>query len=61
VGHFEKTEREKLVNAISGILLQTKTAVDAAVIKQYSNENDRVSFIRSATIQIMSTPEYQLY
>ncbi len=60
VGHFEKTAREKLVNTISGVLLQTKTAVDASVIKQYADEIDRYNFIRSATIQIMSTPEYQL-
>ena len=60
VGHFEKTTREKLVNTISGVLLQTKTAVDASVIKQYADETDRYNFIRSATIQIMSTPEYQL-
>lgn len=60
IGHFEKTEREKLVNAMSGILLQTKTAVDTSVIKQYADESGRDSFIRSATIQIMSTPEYQL-
>ena len=60
VGHFEKTAREKLVNAMSGVLLQTKTAVDASVIKQYADETDRNNFIRSATIQIMSTPEYQL-
>jgi len=60
VDHFEKTAREKLVNVISGILLQTKTAVDASVIKQYADETDRYNFIRSATIQIMSTPEYQL-
>ncbi len=60
VSYFEKTEREKLVNAMSGILLQTKTAVDTSVIKQYADESGRDSFIRSATIQIMSTPEYQL-
>jgi uncharacterized protein (DUF1800 family) len=59
-GHFEKTAREKLVNAMSGILLQTKTAADASVIKQYADETDRYNFIKSATIQIMSTPEYQL-
>jgi hypothetical protein len=60
VDHFEKTAREKLVNAMSGNLLQTKTAVDASVIKQYADETDRYNFIKSATIQIMSTPEYQL-
>jgi len=60
VEHFEKTAREKLVNSMSAILLQTKTAVDPSVIKQYSDETDRYNFIRSATLQIMSTPEYQL-
>ena len=60
VNHFEKTEREKLINSIAGILLQTKTAVGADIIKEYSDESGRDSFIKSATIQIMSTPEYQL-
>jgi uncharacterized protein (DUF1800 family) len=60
VGHFEKTSREKLINSMAGILLQTKTAVDAEIIKQYADESDRNNFIQSATIQIMSTPEYQL-
>lgn len=59
-GFFSKTQREKLVNAMAGILLQTNTAVGADVIRQYSDESSRESFIRSATIQIMSTPEYQL-
>lgn len=60
IGYYEKTPREKLVNAISGVLLQTSTAVGAGIIKQYSDESSREAFIRSATIQIMSTPEYQL-
>jgi uncharacterized protein (DUF1800 family) len=60
LNYFEKTERKKLINNIAGILLQTKTSVDAEVIKAYSDESGRDSFIKSATIQIMSTPEYQL-
>ena len=60
LGYFEKTSREKLINSMAGILLQTKTAVDAQIIKQYADESDRNNFIQSATIQIMSTPEYQL-
>jgi uncharacterized protein (DUF1800 family) len=60
VSHFEKTQREKLINAMSAILLQTKTAVNADIIKSYSNEGSRDNFIKTATIQIMSTPEYQL-
>ncbi len=60
LGHFEKTEREKLINSMAGILLQTKKVVAADIIKQYADETGRDSFIRSATIQLMSTPEYQL-
>jgi uncharacterized protein (DUF1800 family) len=60
VAHFGNTQREKLVNAMAAILLQTKTAVSADIIKEYSDEGSRDNFIKTATIQIMSTPEYQL-
>lgn len=60
ISYFNKTDRSKLENAIAGILLQTNTAVSADLIKQYSDESSRENFIRSATIQVMSTPEYQL-
>lgn len=58
--YYEKMPREKLINEMAAVLLQTKTAVGAGIIKQYSDESSREAFIRSATIQIMSTPEYQL-
>ncbi|RYG47629.1 MAG: DUF1800 family protein, partial [Chitinophagaceae bacterium] len=58
--HFEKTPREKLINDMAAVLLQTKTAVGSNLIKQYSDESGRQSFIKTATLQIMSTPEYQL-
>ncbi len=60
VKHISSTEREKLINAISGALLQTKTGVDTELIKRYSDESGRENFIKTATIQIMCTPEYQL-
>jgi uncharacterized protein (DUF1800 family) len=60
LAYFGKTERANLENAIAGILLQTKTAVGADIIKAYADEASRESFIRSAAIQVMSTPEYQL-
>ena len=60
IAYFGKTEREKLINAMAGVLLQTKTATDAGIIKAYADETSRDNFIRTATIQIMSTPEYQL-
>jgi uncharacterized protein (DUF1800 family) len=59
-GYFEKTARDKLINNMAGLLLQTKTTVGADLIKQYADESGREAFIKSATIQIMSTPEYQL-
>lgn len=60
VKNFESTEREKLMTAMTGILLQTKSAVGADLIKKYSDESGRENFIKTATLQIMSTPEYQL-
>jgi uncharacterized protein (DUF1800 family) len=60
VKNFESVSKENLVDSISKYLLQTKTAVNTDVIKQYSDNSGREGFIKSATMQIMSTPEYQL-
>jgi len=58
--YYQKIPKEELVNDISGILLQTKKAVSADVISQYADARSKENFIKTATIQIMSTPEYQL-
>ena len=60
IGFYDKTPRIELINDIAGILLQTKKAVSADIINQYSNAGSKDSLIKTATIQIMSTPEYQL-
>lgn len=60
VKNFENVERQKLVTSLSKLLLQTKEEVSDDIISQYANANTKDSFIRTATIQIMSTPEYQL-
>jgi uncharacterized protein (DUF1800 family) len=60
VKNFDSVPRENLTDSISKILLQTKSGVDAAIIKKFSDESGRDNFIRTATLQIMSTPEYQL-
>jgi hypothetical protein len=60
VGYYNGIPRNELVNDISGNLLQTKRAVSADIINEYSDTTDKESFIKTATIQIMSTPEYQL-
>jgi uncharacterized protein (DUF1800 family) len=60
LSYYDKVPREELVNDISAVLLQTKKAVSTGVISQYSDAVSREGFIKTATIQIMSTPEYQL-
>jgi uncharacterized protein (DUF1800 family) len=57
---YDSVPREQLVNDISGILLQTKKAVGPEVITKYTDNSSRENFIKTATLQIMSAPEYQL-
>lgn len=60
INHFEKIQKERLIGVIAGNLLQAKTTVTSELIKQYADAGSRESFIRSVTLQLMSTPEYQL-
>ena len=60
VQHYESTPRENLAETISKILLQTKSGVSMDLIKQFSDQSGRENFIKTATLQIMCTPEYQL-
>ena len=57
---FESIPREKLLKEIAGRLLQVPQNVGEDLIKKYADQNSRETFIKTATIQIMSTPEYQL-
>ncbi len=60
VKSFEKVQKEALGETIAKTLLQTKLGVSADIINQYSDQTGREKFIKTATMQIMSTPEYQL-
>ena len=60
IEYFEKMPKEQLVGSLALSLLQTKNSVGNDLIKKYANEESKESFIRSATLQLMSTPEYQL-
>lgn len=60
VKNLEKVSREELVQSMSKLLLQVNSSISDDIIKQYADASARDSFIKSATIQIMSTPEYQL-
>jgi Uncharacterized protein conserved in bacteria len=57
---FEKVPREKLLSAITHTLIQTPDAINTTVLNKYIDAGSRESFIKTATIQLMSTPEYQL-
>lgn len=60
IGHFEKVQKEQLIGSLASSLLQTKNTVSNDLIKQYADAASKESFIKSATLQLMSTPEYQL-
>jgi uncharacterized protein (DUF1800 family) len=57
---FESVPREKLLGNLSNILLQTAARVNDETIKKFTDSSSREQFIKTATIQLMSTPEYQL-
>jgi uncharacterized protein (DUF1800 family) len=60
VKNYESISRGLLQANISNTLLQTKSQLNPEVIKQYSDTSNRENFIKTATLQVMSTPEYQL-
>jgi hypothetical protein len=57
---FEKVPREKLMENISSTVLQTKSEVSSAVLNKYVNTESRENYIKSAIVNLMATPEYQL-
>jgi uncharacterized protein (DUF1800 family) len=58
--NFESIPRENLAKALVDALFQTKTNLTTAALKNYVDETGRENFIKTATIQLMSTPEYQM-
>ena len=57
---FKTISKEELIYSMQTLLLQGKSEAGAELIKEYTDNSSRENFIRSATLQIMSTPEYQL-
>ena len=57
---FEKVQREKLLEHITATVLQTKGKVSNAVLDKYTNTANRENYIKSAVVNLMATPEYQL-
>jgi uncharacterized protein (DUF1800 family) len=57
---YEKVSRENLATTITDTLLLTNKSVNKALLESYADATSRESYIKSVTIAIMSTPEYQL-
>ncbi|MBZ4189714.1 DUF1800 domain-containing protein [Niabella beijingensis] len=60
VAKFEKVKREALFPSISAYLFQVNAGKIDTVAAKFVDSSDRAAYIRSVTIQLMSTPEYQL-
>lgn len=57
---FEATPREKLLQKITDTVLQTKGHVSNAVLEKYLNNESRENYTKSAIVNLMCTPEYQV-
>jgi uncharacterized protein (DUF1800 family) len=58
--NFESAPREYLMQNIAGIVLQSEMQVPAELVKLYTDTASRENFIKTATLQLMSIPEYQM-
>ena len=57
---FEKTSRENLMKKVNDIVLQTRSSIPATILNRYIDNTSREAYIKTTTIELMSTPEYQL-
>jgi uncharacterized protein (DUF1800 family) len=57
---YEKVPRENLLQKITDTILQTKNKINNSVLEKYINAQNRENYIKSAMVNLMSTPEYQL-
>jgi hypothetical protein len=58
--NFEAVPRENLMIHIAGVLLQPGIQVPVDLVRNYIDSASRESYIKSATMQMMSIPEYQM-
>jgi len=58
--NFSKVPDEQLIASVAQLLLVVPPSGKEAVVRNYSDTSNREAAIKSATIQWMSTPEYQL-
>jgi uncharacterized protein (DUF1800 family) len=57
---FSKVKREDLKMVMTKLLLQKDGSHLQNILSEFADESDRTSYIQSITLQLMSTPDYQL-
>lgn len=57
---FTDTPREKLADQIAQSLLIRNNNINKELLEKYSDSSSRENYIKTVTIDVMSTPEYQL-
>ena len=57
---FKGVPRENLQDNIAKTILQSNSKLSTVLLAKYLNNESRENFIKSAIINLMSTPEYQL-
>lgn len=58
--NFVSVPREDLSSTLTQVLFLAKTNISPSVMKNFTDNSGRENFIKTATVQLMSTPEYQL-
>ncbi|WP_245957403.1 DUF1800 domain-containing protein [Chitinophaga flava] len=57
---YSDIPRESLADEIAGVLLQQPGNIKKALLEKYADTGSREGYIKTVTIDVMSTPEYQL-
>jgi hypothetical protein len=57
---FEGVDQDAIFSNVSGSLLQTARGPDENTLRKYLDTSSRENLIKTMTIQLMSTPEYQM-
>jgi uncharacterized protein (DUF1800 family) len=60
IKQFDSLPEASLYSEISKVLLQTNPGVSEELLQKYTDKSSRESIVKSTTIRLMSTPEYQL-
>ncbi|MFT3703179.1 MAG: DUF1800 domain-containing protein [Agriterribacter sp.] len=58
--YFDNIPKDQLVGTIINVLFSSPGTISVDLIKQYADITSREDFIKTATVRLMSLPEYQL-